>query len=151
MALVGSIACFLSSALVQAVEADITIRGLMSRRQLFELEKVYTELSTLNAKGPLKEEDRLRYEKCLASIKEENQRRNKVFDFIKVGDNLADYPGILEKLHIGYNTISFKEPDEYEMFVFPSVSTNDNNIFKLIRVNLQGMVLKKEVRNTEAD
>lgn len=151
IALLGSIGYFLSSALVPAGEADIAIRGLMSMRQLFELEKVYTELSTLNAKDPLQGEDRLRYEKCLTSIKEENERRKRFFELIRVGDNLANYPGILEKLHIGYDSLSVKEPDAYEMFVYPSVSTNDHILFMWIRVDLRGNVLKKVIRNTAAD
>jgi hypothetical protein len=134
-----------------AAKAEVEIRGLMRLHELSELEQSFVELSALKRKGPLQNAEQIKYEKCLKAIEEEDRRRRTLFDLIKEGDNLSDYPGILAKVRIGYDTATKEEPDAYEMYVFPSVITKEYveyPIFMWFRVDLQGKILKKVVKNT---
>ena len=109
------------------------------------MEQSYRELSALKTKGPLGEGDRTKFEACLKSINEEDRRRKAFFGLLKEGDNVADYPGILAKVRIGY------EKQAYEMFVFPSVGRDDSLVFMWIRVDLRGNILKKVHKFTGAE
>ena len=146
------LACVIASASAAGNEARVAALGLMSARQLSTLEQSYRELTALKSKGPLGDKDRTKFETCLKAISEEDRKRKAFFELLKEGDNIADYPGILAKVRIGYETSPVNnESKAYEMFVFPSVATDDSQVFMWIRVDLRGNILKKVHRFTGAD
>ena len=135
----------------KGAEADLgaEIKGLRASHVVTQLLQRQKELNRIHTKVERKvtDEERAETEKLRADLGEEHARRIKLYDKVREGAKLREYPGLLEKVWIDYREtlrIQRKVVSKiYRMCLWYDTEEEGDAIL-LIYVDLDGTVIKKD-------